>query len=269
MALKPHPVLLLRRDGWFQWLTNGKNVPVTTSEMAEKCKRRKRECNDLGLLSELNLEWLLKGASLLCFLKEPVSSFSFPQALSLFNSNLNTDLFSQHFSHTQYACVCGCLCACVCVRPCVGVFFFIANRPWPKVRHCIGVPLLVLVVWLLLLSSKQFSSVQGGIYALGKAHVRSTASLRSFHNVAFQTVQNIKTYFATGYIQKDQTRNVKRRILLSISHGWFRAVVRQTSHLFNDASACRQRSGVKHQSGRSMQQTCCSTWLCFTHITFR
>ena len=91
--------------------------------MAEKCKRRKRECNDLGLLSELNLEWLLKGASLLCFLKEPVFSFSFPQALSLFNSNLNTDLFSQHFSHTQYACVCGCLCACVCVRPWVGVVF--------------------------------------------------------------------------------------------------------------------------------------------------
>ena len=184
-------------------------MPVTTSETAEKCKRRKRECNDLGLLSELNLEWSLKGASLLCFLKEPVFSFSFPQALSLFNSNLNTDLFSQHFSNTQCACVCGCLFACVCVG-----LFFIANRPWPKVRHCIGVPLLVLVV-----SSKQFSSVQDGIYALGKAHMRSTASLRRFHNVAFQTVQNIKTYFANGYIQKDQTRSVKRRILLSISHG--------------------------------------------------
>ena len=30
--------------------------------------------------------------------------------------------------------------------------------------------------------------VQDGIYALGKAHVRSTPSLRSFHSVAFETV---------------------------------------------------------------------------------
>ena len=34
----------------------------------------------------------------------------------------------------------------------------------------------------------QFSSVQDGIYALGKAHMRSTPSLRSFPNVAFETV---------------------------------------------------------------------------------
>ena len=33
-------------------------------------------------------------------------------------------------------------------------------------------------------SSVQVSSVQDGIYALGKAHIRSTPSLRSFHNVA-------------------------------------------------------------------------------------
>ena len=32
------------------------------------------------------------------------------------------------------------------------------------------------------------SSVQGGIYALGKAHIRSTPCLRSFPNVVFQTV---------------------------------------------------------------------------------
>ena len=38
-------------------------------------------------------------------------------------------------------------------------------------------------------SSVQFRSVQGGIYAaLGKAHVRSTLSLRTFPNVAFETV---------------------------------------------------------------------------------
>ena len=38
-------------------------------------------------------------------------------------------------------------------------------------------------------SSVQFSSVQGGIYALGKArNVRSTPSLRRLPNVAFETV---------------------------------------------------------------------------------
>ena len=35
----------------------------------------------------------------------------------------------------------------------------------------------------------QFSSVQDGIYALRKARMRSTQSLRSFPNEAFETVQ--------------------------------------------------------------------------------
>ena len=37
-------------------------------------------------------------------------------------------------------------------------------------------------------SSLQFSSLQGGIYALGKVHVRSNPTLRSFPKVAFETV---------------------------------------------------------------------------------
>ena len=37
-------------------------------------------------------------------------------------------------------------------------------------------------------SRHQFSSVQDGIYALGKAHMHSTPSLRRFPNVAFETV---------------------------------------------------------------------------------
>ena len=37
-------------------------------------------------------------------------------------------------------------------------------------------------------SSVNFSSVQNGIYALGKAHMHSIPSLRSFPNVAFETV---------------------------------------------------------------------------------
>ena len=35
-------------------------------------------------------------------------------------------------------------------------------------------------------SEVQFSSVHDGIYALGKAHMRSTMYLRSFPNVAFE-----------------------------------------------------------------------------------
>ena len=37
-------------------------------------------------------------------------------------------------------------------------------------------------------SSVQFSSARYGIYALGKAHMRSTVSLRSFPNAAFERV---------------------------------------------------------------------------------
>ena len=37
-------------------------------------------------------------------------------------------------------------------------------------------------------SAVRFSSAQGGIYALGKAHMRSAPSLGSFPNVAFETV---------------------------------------------------------------------------------
>ena len=36
-------------------------------------------------------------------------------------------------------------------------------------------------------AESQFSSVQDGIYALGKAHMRSTPCLRSFPTVAFET----------------------------------------------------------------------------------
>ena len=36
--------------------------------------------------------------------------------------------------------------------------------------------------------SVQFSSVQDGIYALGKAHMCSSLSLRSFPNVTFEMV---------------------------------------------------------------------------------
>ena len=38
------------------------------------------------------------------------------------------------------------------------------------------------------LSSVQLNSVQDGICALGKAHMRSTPSLRSFPGVAFEMV---------------------------------------------------------------------------------
>ena len=45
---------------------------------------------------------------------------------------------------------------------------------------------------ILYYSTFQFSSVHDGIYALGKVHMRSTSSLRSFPNVAFETVPMLK-----------------------------------------------------------------------------
>ena len=38
------------------------------------------------------------------------------------------------------------------------------------------------------ISPVEFSSVKDGSYALGKAHMRSTPSLRSFSDFAFETV---------------------------------------------------------------------------------
>ena len=46
----------------------------------------------------------------------------------------------------------------------------------------------VLLVRSIRRSSVQFSSVQDGIYMLGKAHMRSTPSLRSFPSFSFETV---------------------------------------------------------------------------------
>ena len=58
----------------------------------------------------------------------------------------------------------------------------------------------------LFLSSVQFSSVQDGIYGLGKAHMRSTPSLRRFPNVAFETVP-IVGLFDDGPLSSFQGRS--------------------------------------------------------------
>ena len=42
--------------------------------------------------------------------------------------------------------------------------------------------------WMACVCASQFSSAQDGIYALGKAHMRFTPSLRSFPNDALETV---------------------------------------------------------------------------------
>ena len=47
---------------------------------------------------------------------------------------------------------------------------------------------LFLKQWACNFCTAQFSSVQDGMFALGKAHMHSTLSLRSFPNVAFDTV---------------------------------------------------------------------------------
>ena len=48
--------------------------------------------------------------------------------------------------------------------------------------------LIIIMIIIIIISSVQLSSVQGGIYKLGKAHMRSTPSHRSFPNVALKTV---------------------------------------------------------------------------------
>ena len=54
---------------------------------------------------------------------------------------------------------------------CLHIIIFFVGTPLPKTRFV-----------------QQFSSVQEDGYALGKAHMRSTPSLRSFPNFAFETV---------------------------------------------------------------------------------
>ena len=51
----------------------------------------------------------------------------------------------------------------------------------------------------------QFSLVQDGIYELGKAHMRLTPSLRSFPNVAFETVQRIDMSVAVPLLYTSHT----------------------------------------------------------------
>ena len=54
---------------------------------------------------------------------------------------------------------------------------------------CCGYGFVVVVVVVVHSDTMaQFSSVQDGISALGKAHMRATPSLRSFPNVASETV---------------------------------------------------------------------------------
>ena len=67
---------------------------------------------------------------------------------------------------------------------------------WEQTDRDVAIDRLIVSCWFynvlyfhLILSSVQFDSVQDGIYALGKAHMLSTPSLRRFPNVAFETVQ--------------------------------------------------------------------------------
>ena len=71
------------------------------------------------------------------------------------------------------------------------VFFTFYVCYWDSTLLCLFVCFCFCLLLLLLFGGRgptKFSSVQGGIYALGKAHMRSTQSLRSFPNFAFETV---------------------------------------------------------------------------------
>ena len=68
------------------------------------------------------------------------------------------------------------------------VYVRIYLSPHPEGRRGTTDDLTTSCLRISLPSTVQFSSVQDGIYALGIAHVRSTPSLNSFPNVAFETV---------------------------------------------------------------------------------
>ena len=68
------------------------------------------------------------------------------------------------------------------------------------------------------IAQKLSSSVQGGIYALGKAHMRSTSSLRSSPNVAFETVQNVGGLIDDGLFSSSQGRSLSASSFLRLSH---------------------------------------------------
>ena len=89
-----------------------------------------------------------------------------------------------HF-HISYQCGCG--------KESVGIldlleFYLISRLDAADNAYSICIFKVCSPVKNSLLSSVQFSLVQDGIYALGKAHMRSTPSLRSFSNVALETV---------------------------------------------------------------------------------
>ena len=63
------------------------------------------------------------------------------------------------------------------------------NQQWISVRTYPSSSSSVLQFYLEIMVTVQFSSVQDGGHALGKAHIHSTPSLRSFLNVVLKTVQ--------------------------------------------------------------------------------
>ena len=69
------------------------------------------------------------------------------------------------------------------------LYFLSCHASSACLHYCLkGRFVFVGAVHLLACHVVQFSLVQDGIYELGKAHMRSTPSLRSFPKVAFETV---------------------------------------------------------------------------------
>ena len=66
------------------------------------------------------------------------------------------------------------------------------------------------------MSSVQFNSIQDGVYALWKAHMRSTPSLRSVPSVAFETVPML-VCLTMARSRPPQGRSVERFLFLYAS----------------------------------------------------
>ena len=71
-------------------------------------------------------------------------------------------------------------------------------------------------------SSLQFTSVQDSIYALPKAHLLSTTSLRSFANVAFETVH--VSADDNGFDGKPRQLSAGWNCTMAVFRGWLHDV---------------------------------------------
>ena len=93
-----------------------------------------------------------------------------------------------------------------------------------------------------------YNSAQGGIYAPGKAHMRSTPSLKSFPNVAFETVPMFTCLTSTALSRHFGTGKTYRVIAV-----WPKSLSHKHEH-----SLCRFQVFLYHAPDCSCGYSTCS-----------